>query len=135
MNCYECGKPVVKKHGDIEVYREEIGNFTVSGVIYMACDTCGSKIVFPEYADKINIKALKLHITKIMERDKKLSIFELIKKVNDNDLVNDAIDELIKESTIKEVTDSRKIRFLVYIDKNEGKENNWFKKLIKKYLK
>jgi RPA family protein len=133
-SCHECGNPTVKKHGDVEVQTPEVGKFTAKSIIYMGCDNCGAKIIFPEYAEKVNKQILKLHITKTMKSNKNMSMFDLVKEVNDNDLIYQALDELIEESVIKETTNNKKIRTFTYIKKEEVKKENWFKSLLKKYF-
>lgn len=133
MNCYECGKVMVKKHGDIEINRPEIDKFIAKNILYMACDNCGSKIILPNYSKRINKEALKIQVTKIMKSKKRLSIFELVKEANNNDLINEVIKDLVKESIIKETKDRNNIRILIYIE--ETNEISWVKRLFNKYLK
>lgn len=60
--CYECLKPMTKKHGDITLTRQGYGTFKVIGVLHYGCNNCGAKVIFPEETERVEIEGVKLHM-------------------------------------------------------------------------
>lgn len=65
--CYDCLKPTVKKQGPITLNKLGYGSYEVLGVIYYACDVCGSKIIPPDEAKRIEEEGVELHMLKVLK--------------------------------------------------------------------
>lgn len=107
--CYECLKPMIKKHGIISINRKDFGEYEVPGVLHFSCEQCGSKIIPPQESARIIQDGLKLHILKVLNKDGADSVLNLSRKLScELDELNTVLSQLKKE---KLITISDKGRF------------------------
>ena len=100
--CYECQEPMVKKQGEITFTKPGYGQYKVKGVIHLACDTCGAKIILPNETKRIEEEGIRLHMLKVLTEKNKMTALELKEFVGGQvDILEKVALKLKKEGLIK----------------------------------
>jgi len=107
--CYECLKPMVKKHGDITLTRKGYGSYEVIGVIHYACEYCGSKVILPDETERVEIEGVRLHMLTALKAKGPLTPLTLKEEIKSST----GILELAAKNLLKE-----KLIYIDYTDAN-----------------
>jgi len=131
--CNSCKNPMTKKHAKLIFNREGLGEYEVPGVLHMACEDCGDKLIFPDEYGRIMKVGIKKHIIKVIVNTKNdVSILDLKSKIIcDVALLEKAVKELENEKIIS-LDEEQPIPIITLINK---KSNNIVTKIIKKLFK
>lgn len=131
--CYECLKPMVKKHGNITLERLGCGSYTVIGVLHYACDCCGARVILPEEAERVEIEGVKTHILKALKSNNKLSILDLRGITKSNVYILEcAIKKLAKEKVVNVDYTNVKLPIISLIKPNSFSFKALWNKLLNK---
>lgn len=69
--CFDCTEVMVKKHANLEFKHPVIGIYTVINVVHYACEKCGSKIIPPSEAKRIEEQGTTEHLIKYLNENGK----------------------------------------------------------------
>jgi len=134
MNCNECAIPLVKKQSEITVTRPGFGPYVVRGVLHLACESCGNKLIFPDEAARIEKLGLRLHLIDVLKCKNNRNYLDLKEILRcDLDLLEEMIKELLKENIVHLNKESQiPTVTLIYSENKQNPLTKFLKKLFKK---
>jgi len=132
--CYECLKPMVKKHGVISMNRKDFGNYEVAGVLHFSCEHCNSKIIPPLESIRIIRDGLRLHTLKVLNQDGSDSVLNLSRKLHCELAELDLILIQLKKEKLIIVSDEGRFPTITLKLTNSDKKTGFLNRLITKFF-
>ncbi len=128
--CYECLKPMTKKHGDITLTRQGYGTFKVIGVLHYGCNNCGAKIIFPEETERVEVEGVKLHMLVTLKTKGPMTALALKEEIRSSTHILElAAKQLFKEKLINiDYSNDVKLPIISLHEGEEKKYTSFFKR-------
>lgn len=128
--CYECQELMVQKQGDITLTKTGYGPYEVEGVIHLACDSCGAKVVLPNETKRIESIGLRLHILKALADQGPMSALDLKEEVRSPvELLEEVALILEKEKLIKVDYTNKEVP-VISLTQQDLPEPTWWDKIL-----